>query len=135
MERSRYNVSTLKLDKVDEGYIESGATHYIFHGRLILRQNESTNPEKANIAHGLSMVVGKLTVLVKVSVSHGWYMIVGKGAELVPIGNGITVEAYNSPEFSANITASHFQSESFKILETADDVWKLCELLKKRSTN
>lgn len=116
MARFRSNVAKLKNEKVDEGYIDTGATHHFFHRRSMFQQYESINPEKVSVAHGNSMFVGK-------------------GMVQVPIGDGIHVEAYHAPEFSSNILASHLLSEMYNILQTSDNNWKRCEILKKGSRN
>lgn len=58
-------------------------------------------------------------------------MVVGKGNVEIPIKNGLVVEAYHAPEFSSNIISNHLLSESFKVLQTTEEDWKRCEILRK----
>lgn len=121
MARTASKIAMTNDNKIDDYFIDSGATNNLFHRRSSFIMYESISTESVSTADGESYLIGKGTVF-------------------PPIGKGIIMEAYHAPHFSANIVANSLLSKMFNLFFTSEGASSdnqlnsdRCEILKKGS--
>ncbi len=93
----RSNLAESSRMKVDDAYIDSGATHHFFHQRSIFLNYTKMNEEPVQGAMGITKIIGK-------------------GYVKLPTENSIPVEAYHAPMFSANILSVALLSDHYEVV-------------------
>ena len=111
----RSNLADTSGEKIYDAYIDSGATHHFFHHRSAFLNYKTIDTEP---------VLGATEIT----------RIIGKGCVTLPIDNGLTIQAFHSHMFTANILSVALLRKKHEVLFSDSYTGQTaCFLMRKKS--